>query len=102
MAESEKTGGLAAGLAHAAAAFANTPFPYLLGVGLMLMGSKWDGHLVDQKGCYQLQEIKGIVYKIDTCTGKTEELKTEAKQIDHPTLNSGKQSSAPAITQANK
>ena len=80
MAESEKSGGLAAGLAHAAAEFAHTPFPYLLGMGLMLMGAKWDGHFHDQKGCYQLQELKGTVYKVDTCSGKVEELKPEIKQ----------------------
>jgi len=71
MAEQEKSGGLAAGLAHAAAAFAHTPFPYLLGVALMILATRWDGHLHDQKGCLQLQELKGIVYKVDTCTGKS-------------------------------
>lgn len=80
----EKLGGLAAGLAHAAAAFANTPFPYLLGVALMLTGTKWDGHLHDQKGCYQLQEIKGVVYKVDTCSGKVEEIKPETNKVKAP------------------
>lgn len=80
MAESEKSGGLAAGLAHAAAEFAHTPFPYLLGMGLMFMGAKWDGHFHDQKGCYQLQEIKGAVYKVDSCFGKVEQVKPEATQ----------------------
>jgi len=80
MAESEKTGGLAAGLAHAAAELAHTPLPYLLGVGLMFIGIRWDGHLHDQKGCFQLQEIKGVVFKVDTCSGKVEELKPPVAQ----------------------
>lgn len=75
MAESEKSGGLAAGIAHAAAELAHTPLPYLLGMGLMFIGFRWDGHLHDQKGCFQLQEIKGVVYKVDTCSGKVEEVK---------------------------
>lgn len=73
--EQKPVGGLASGIAHAAAALANTPLPYLLGLALMFTGLKWDGHLHDQKGCFQLQEVKGVVYKVDTCSGKAEELK---------------------------
>jgi hypothetical protein len=76
--EYKPSGGIGAGMAHAAAALAHTPLPYLLGMALMLTGIKWDGHLHDQKGCFQLQEVKGVIYKVDTCSGKTEELKPVA------------------------
>ncbi len=79
MAETNKSGGLAAGIAHAAAELAHTPLPYLLGMGLMFIGIRWDGHLHDQKGCFQLQEIKGVVYKVDTCSGKVEQIKSDEK-----------------------
>jgi hypothetical protein len=51
--EYKPSGGIGAGMAHAAAALAHTPLPYLLGMALMLTGIKWDGHLHDQKGCFQ-------------------------------------------------
>lgn len=76
MAEEQKTSGsIWTAVAIAAKEWANTPFPYLLGGALLILGSKWDGHLHDQKGCFQLQEIKGAIYKVDTCSGKTEEVK---------------------------
>lgn len=64
----------AAALGNAAAAFAHTPFPYLLGMALIFLATRWDGHIFDQKGCFQLQEIQGRIFKVDTCTGKAEEL----------------------------
>lgn len=85
MTEQEKPGGLAAGLAYMGADFANTPFPYLLGLAFMFAAVHWDGHLHDQKGCFQLQEIKDRVFKVDTCTGKTEEIKiSETQQPPNP------------------
>ena len=75
--ESKSSGGTVAAVAAAAASLAHTPLPYLVGMALLLTGSRWDGHLHDPKNCFQLQEMKGIVYKIDTCTGKTEEMKPE-------------------------
>jgi hypothetical protein len=47
----------------------------------------------NQKGCFQLQEIKGVVYKVDTCSGKVEELK--------PPVAPGNSATSPA-TQSNK
>jgi hypothetical protein len=85
----QEKSGMVSAIAHAMAAFAHTPFPYLLGVALMMLATRWDGHIFDQKGCFQLQEIKGIIYKVDTCTGKAEELNPK---------NSMKTSSADAQT----
>jgi hypothetical protein len=73
----EKTSGVTAAVAHAAAAFAGTPFPYLLGLACMMAAIHWDGHLRDTKGCFQLQEIHGVVYKVDTCEGKIEAVKSD-------------------------
>ena len=74
----ESKGSIFAGFAHLGAAFASTAFPYLVGIGIMLAASHWDGHLHDQKGCFQLQELQGRAFKVDTCSGKTEELKIES------------------------
>ena len=66
------SGGLAAGIAHAAAAFAQTPFPYLVGLGLMWAGAHWDGHIVNQAGCVKLEDAHGVTYAVNSCTGKVE------------------------------
>ena len=79
-----------------ATAFANlgdSPFGGLLGValfflvifGFVLLMVKWDGHIYNRKGCVQLQEIKGKVFKVDTCTGKVERLKEEKESTDKRT-----------------
>jgi hypothetical protein len=70
----EEKGGALAAFATMGAAFARTPFPYLLGCALLLWASRWDGHLHEQKGCFQLQETQGKTYKVDTCSGKVEAL----------------------------
>lgn len=46
-----------------------------LAVPLMLLASKWDGHLHEQKQCYELKEIDKKVFKLNTCTGEMEEVK---------------------------
>ena len=70
----EKGPSVWAALAHMGTAFAGTPFPYLLGMAFMFAATRWDGHLRDPKGCFQLQEIQAQAYKIDTCSGKVEAL----------------------------
>jgi hypothetical protein len=47
-------------------------------MALIFVATRWDGHLHDQKGCFQLQELRGKTYKVDTCSGKVE-------SIDDPT-----------------
>lgn len=42
----------------------------------MMAGSKWDGHLHPQTKCFELQEIGGKAFKVNTCTGETEEFKS--------------------------
>jgi len=70
-------------IAEAASKLGNSDLGSGLGLGLVFFGLfgaialvyaaiKWDGHLHDRKGCVQLQEVQGKVYKVDTCTGKTE------------------------------
>lgn len=73
--------GAATSIGHAAQAWAETPFPYLLGfgiaVGLIGFAGKWDGHLYNRTGCVQLKELRGEVFKVDTCTGETEKFQVE-------------------------
>ncbi|MBN2815456.1 MAG: hypothetical protein JXQ67_02140 [Campylobacterales bacterium] len=67
--------------AEAIAEIAHSQLGYYIGVALfmfvILVLSKWDGHLFDRKGCVEVQEISGKFFKVDTCSGKVEEL--EAK-----------------------
>jgi hypothetical protein len=97
MPEEKGTDTLAA-FAHMGAAFARTPFPYLLGCALMLTGTRWDGHLHDSRGCVQLQEMHGKAYKVDTCSGKVDPLEEPAP----PTVVAPKPSPAPPVVAAPK
>ncbi len=80
MSENEKSGGVVAAIANAFAAWKGTLFPIYLGLAFMALALRWDGHLHDQKGCFQLQEVKDVVYKVNTCSGEVEELKIENLQ----------------------
>lgn len=66
---------------HAARAWTETPFPYLLGFGvamaLIFAAEKWDGHFYNRTGCVQLKEVKQKLYKVDTCSGEIEAFKIE-------------------------
>jgi hypothetical protein len=93
MPEEKGTGTLAA-FAHMGAAFARTPFPYLLGCALMFTGTRWDGHLHDSRGCVQLQEIHGNAYKVDTCSGKVEPL----EESTPPPVTPKPTATTPAVT----
>jgi len=68
----------------AVAEIAHSQMGYLIGFGLMMLaiyvGVKWDGHLYDRKGCVQLQEISGQIYKVDTCSGDNELISIDAKK----------------------
>lgn len=63
-------------------AFIGIALCFALPIGVMAISAKWDGHLSDRKGCVQLQEIQGKVYKVDTCTGDVELLKIEEDKED--------------------
>jgi hypothetical protein len=47
--------------------------------------SKWDGHLVQQTKCFDVKEVSGRAYKVNTCTGEAEELKPTAASLTDPT-----------------
>jgi hypothetical protein len=73
-----------------ASGIGNSPLGALLGLGFCMalpilagaFAGNWDGHLYDRKGCVQLQEMQGKVYKVDTCTGDVELLKIEEDKED--------------------
>lgn len=46
-------------------------------IWLGIIAAKWDGHLYDRKGCLELQEIKGEIYKINSCDNTVEKLEGE-------------------------
>ncbi len=77
MVDSQKSSIIGEGLK----AIAGTPFPYFFGFALLLalpsLASKWDGHLYSRQGCVQLQELQGRIFKVDTCTGSVEEVKSQ-------------------------
>jgi hypothetical protein len=35
---------------------------------------KWDGHIHAQSKCFELKEIAGKVFKVNSCTGEVEEV----------------------------
>ncbi|QOY51192.1 hypothetical protein [Candidatus Sulfurimonas baltica] len=52
---------------------------FMFGMALMMaavfFGSKWDGHLNPQTKCFEIKEINGKTYQLNTCTGEAKELK---------------------------
>lgn len=66
--------GLGAGLVALAIALAVAAIYFAL-----LVGPKWDGHLRSQAKCFELQELSGKIYKVNTCTGEVTELRQESK-----------------------
>lgn len=73
--------GLGAGLTAFAVAFGVVGF-YLA----IMAGSKWDGHLSPPPKCFELQEISGKVFKVNSCTGEITEYETP-KEIQKETHN---------------
>jgi hypothetical protein len=55
-----------------------------LGVtGFMLaisFGSKWDGHLHPQEKCFEIKELSGKTFRVNTCTGEFSELEISPKK----------------------
>lgn len=72
VAESKGLGEFGTGIGMGAAMVA-----MFLAVPLILFASKWDGHLHEQKQCYELREIEKKLFKLNTCTGKMEEVKLQ-------------------------
>lgn len=64
-------------ISHAARELASTPLPYFLGVALMFAAIKWDGHLRDPQRCFEIRDIRGTYYKVDTCTGRIEKMEPQ-------------------------
>jgi hypothetical protein len=63
--------GLGLGLAALAGALA------FASIGLSPAASKWDGHLYPQTKCFEIHEVAGKIFKVNTCTGETVEIKSE-------------------------
>ena len=66
--------GLGSGLVALAVALGVVGF-YLA----LTAGANWDGHLHPQTKCFELQEVSGKTYKVNTCTGETTEFKPETE-----------------------
>ena len=41
---------------------------------LMFFASQWDGHLHEQKECFEFKEIDKKLFKLNTCTGELTEV----------------------------
>lgn len=65
--------------AKAIAEISHSQLGYWIGISLFVFANsvalKWDGHLFDRKDCVKIQKIDNFIYKVDTCSGKTELLK---------------------------
>ena len=51
-------------------------------IALTPAAQKWDGHLHAQTKCFELKEIAGKVFKVNSCTGEVEEVTANAKSED--------------------
>jgi hypothetical protein len=49
-------------------------------IPLVMFASQWDGHLHEQKSCYELKKIDNKMYKLNTCNGDIEEMKFGDKE----------------------
>jgi len=47
---------------------------FYVAVVLSPAAQKWDGHLQAQTKCFELKEIAGKVFKVNSCTGEVEEV----------------------------
>ncbi|WP_275288635.1 hypothetical protein [Halomonas elongata] len=45
---------------------------FCLMLPLMIFATSWDGHLHEQKQCYEIKKIDGELFKLNTCTGELE------------------------------
>jgi hypothetical protein len=65
----------------AIAEIAHSQLGYFIRFGFMMLaigiGSKWDGHIFDRKGCVEVREKSDHFFKVDTCNGTVEELAIE-------------------------
>ncbi len=41
---------------------------------MLMLASKWDGKLHEQKQCFEIKELEGVAYKLNTCTGEIEKI----------------------------
>jgi hypothetical protein len=65
-------------LAEAVAEIAHSQMGYFIGMAIFMfvvsVATKWDGHLFDRKGCIEIQEKNGQLFKVDTCSGDIEQI----------------------------
>jgi len=66
--------GLGAGLVALAGALA------FASIYFGMAATKWDGRIHPQTKCFELQEIKGEAYKVNTCTGEFEKIDSKEAQ----------------------
>jgi len=78
-------------VAASLSSIAHSQMGMLVGMGVMIgLGSAavhWDGHLVSQVGYFQLQKIDNRVFKVNSCTGKVEEIPLAADKPEKPTTD---------------
>jgi hypothetical protein len=43
-----------------------------MAIPMLMLATKWDGKLHEEKPCYEIKEIEGKAYKLNTCTGELE------------------------------
>ena len=46
--------------------------------------NKWDGHLTQPEKCFELRELQGKAYRVNTCTGDIQELSALAASAASP------------------
>ncbi|GLO60924.1 hypothetical protein MACH09_14320 [Vibrio sp. MACH09] len=51
-------------------------------IPLLMLATKWDGKLHEEKQCYQLKVINKQKYILNTCTGELEKIQDEILEIE--------------------
>lgn len=72
--KTQETTGFGTAIANLGTSMSGTVLPYLLGMALVILASKWDWHFVQPKECFKFQEVGGVLHKLDTCSGKIEQV----------------------------
>ncbi|EHU8078478.1 hypothetical protein VCSRO25_3474 [Vibrio cholerae] len=53
---------------------------FFMSIPMLMLASKWDGKLHEEKQCFAIKEIEGKAYKLNTCTGDLEVIDRKDKK----------------------
>lgn len=63
----------------------------LISINLRDAAMKWDGHIHAETKCFEIKEVSGKVYRLNSCTGESEELPSEGSAKTEGVMGAGVQ-----------